>query len=154
MTRRRLVSLLATPLVLWGTAVHGAQGGGAGQAAQRAERRAEVLALERAWLDAYQTRDAAVMDAIVGEEFIITYPDGRARTKADVMAQISGDGPAPRFSTEEVQDRQFGDTVILTGTLVTETDGGRRRSRYTDTWVRRAGRWQVVASHLSAAPSP
>ena len=43
--------------------------------------------------------------------------------------------------------------MILMGRVVTEykRDGKtvRERPRYTDTYVRRKGRWQVVASHLS-----
>jgi len=46
--------------------------------------------------------------------------------------------------------------VILTGRVVTEyqRDGqttSKEEQRYTDTWVKRNGRWQVVASHLSNA---
>jgi hypothetical protein len=52
-----------------------------------------------------------------------------------------------------VRARAYGDTVILLGRVVTEyvRDGKavKEASRYTDTYVRRGGRWQVVASHLS-----
>ena len=146
MTGRSLVALLGAPLILCGTV--------AGAVAQQVDPSAEVIALERAWLDAYETADSAAMDSIVGDEFVITYPDGRRMTKADVMRQVGGGGRSPRFSTEAVEARRFGDTTILTGTLVAETSRGRQRNRYTDTWVRRAGRWQVVASHMSAAPPP
>lgn len=154
--KRRLTALLGTPLILWGTAVKAApwQADAPARAEQPADPQADVLALERAWLDAYQARDVAAMETIVGDEFAITFPDGRMMTKADVLAQIRGPGRSPLFSTEGVEARRFGDTVILTGTLVTETSRGRQLNRYTDTWVRRAGRWQVVASHLSAAPTP
>jgi ketosteroid isomerase-like protein len=59
-----------------------------------------------------------------------------------------------KFHTEGVQARAYGDTVILTGRVVTEyqRDGqtmSKEQQRYTDTYVRRNGRWQVVASHLS-----
>jgi len=53
-----------------------------------------------------------------------------------------------------VHARVYGDTVILTGRVVTEyqRDGqtmSKEQQRYTDTYVKRNGRWQVVASHLS-----
>jgi hypothetical protein len=65
--------------------------------------------------------------------------------------------PAPKFHTADVKARSYGDTVvILIGTVVTEQtrDGKavREESRYTDTYVKRDGKWQVVASHLSNAP--
>jgi ketosteroid isomerase-like protein len=60
-----------------------------------------------------------------------------------------------KFTTENVQSRVYGDTVIVMGTVVSEWKQGDKlmtdRSRYTDTYVRRGGRWQVVASHLSNA---
>jgi hypothetical protein len=57
-----------------------------------------------------------------------------------------------------VKSRAYGDTVILIGKVVTEVRCGdktvREQSRYTDTYVKRDGRWQVVASHLSNVAGP
>lgn len=117
---------------------------------------AEVRALEREWLDAYEKRDAEAMKRIVADDFTIYFGDGDMQTKADIVAMMErGKGkPAPSFTTEDVKARAYGDTVvILTGRVVTQmqrADGTKSRSadRYTDTYVRRDGRWQVVASHL------
>src|SRR5688500_17554984 len=49
---------------------------------------AEVQRLERAWLDAYEKHDASAMDAIVAEDFLITFPNGQTQTKKDLMAMI------------------------------------------------------------------
>ena len=116
----------------------------------------EVRKLERAWLDAYERHDTKAMNAIVADDFVITFPDGTRQTKPQIMDSIK----TPRnlvnplkFYTEDVQARVYGDTVILIGRVVTEyqRDGKpvKEQSRYTDTYVRRNGRWQVVASHLS-----
>lgn len=63
-----------------------------------------------------------------------------------------------RFYTESVQSRAYGDTVILLGRVISEyeRDGKavKEQSRYTDTYVRRNGCWQVVASHLSNVEEP
>jgi ketosteroid isomerase-like protein len=109
---------------------------------------AEVRALEREWLDAYEKRDADAMKRIVADDFTIYFEDGSVQTKADILAMISrGAGkPGPAFFTEDVQARAYGDTVVLTGRVVEAKSGN--ASRYTDTYVRRDGRWQVVASHL------
>jgi ketosteroid isomerase-like protein len=61
--------------------------------------------------------------------------------------------PSPAFTTDDVVARVYGDTVILTGRVVTRrkrADGttSESASRYTDTYVRRNGRWQVASSHL------
>jgi uncharacterized protein (TIGR02246 family) len=123
---------------------------------------AEVRKLERQWLDAYEKRDAGAMDRIVADDFAITFPDGSVQTKAQLMAGIrqppKEGAAAPRFFTDDVRARAYGDTVVLTGTVVTErTRGGkaiREAARYTDTYVKRDGKWQVVASHLSNVRPP
>ncbi|HWT02373.1 MAG TPA: nuclear transport factor 2 family protein [Pyrinomonadaceae bacterium] len=128
----------------------------------------EVRKLERAWLDAYEKNDAKAMDAIVADDFTITFPDGSMQTKPQIMEMIKRPrnpaAPPAKFYTEDVRSRAYGDTVILLGRVVTEyvRDGKpvKEASRYTDTYVKRGGRWQVVASHLSndgrpqAQPSP
>jgi uncharacterized protein (TIGR02246 family) len=117
-----------------------------------------VQKMERAWLDAYERHDVKAMDAIVAEDFTITFPNGSMQTKAQIIASLKNAGqpgrPTSKFHTEDVRARVYGDTVILVGRVVTEyqRDGqtlSKEQQRYTDTYVRRDGRWQVVASHLS-----
>lgn len=124
--------------------------------------RQDVQKLERAWLDAYEQHDTKAMDAIVADDFTITFPNGGVQTKPQIIASLKSprpaDGRSMKFRTEQVQARAYGDVVILVGIVVTEylRDGktaSESRQRYTDTYVKRNGRWQVVASHLSNAPS-
>lgn len=119
-----------------------------------------VQKLERAWLDAYEQHDSKAMDAIVADDFSITFPNGSMQTKPQIMASLNPSRPpgAPtmKFRTEEVRARVYGDTVILTGLVITEIQragqgNSTEQQRYTDTYVKRNGRWQVVASHLSNA---
>jgi uncharacterized protein (TIGR02246 family) len=122
----------------------------------------EVRALERAWLDAYENRDAEAMDAIVAEDFTITFPNGSIETKPQMMESIrrprGQESPSVKFHTEDVEARVYGDTVVLIGRVVAEYSRGEEtmvdESRYTDTYVKRNGRWQVVASHLSNVLEP
>ena len=122
----------------------------------------EVRNLERAWLDAYEKRDVEAMASIVADDFAITFPDGATQSKAQLIEGLKRPHnpatPSPKFYTEDVQARTYGDIVILTGRVVTEyqRDGEtiREQSRYTDTYVKRRGRWQVVASHLSNVAQP
>lgn len=117
----------------------------------------EVRNLERAWLDAYEKRDPDAMNAIVADDFTITFGDGSMQTKPQIMESLKRPGgTSMKFRTENVQSRAYGDTVVLIGLVVSEwkqTDKPMSdRSRYTDTYVKRNGQWQVVASHLSTAP--
>ncbi len=120
----------------------------------------EVRKLERAWLDAYEKHDAEAMNKIVADDFTITFPDGSIETKPQILNSLkpSRNRPPPKFHTEEVQARVYGDTVILIGRVVTEWQQNgqpmKEQNRYTDTYVKQSGRWQVVASHLSNVPKP
>ncbi len=121
----------------------------------------EVRQVERAWLDAYEKFDAEAMDRIVGDDFAITFPNGKMQTKEQLMKMIRGPKPPSaspmRLFTEDVQARVYGDVVILRGHVIQESqkDGQPQRevSRYTDVYVQTNGRWQVVASHLSVVPA-
>jgi hypothetical protein len=58
-----------------------------------------------------------------------------------------------------VQAKVYGDTVILIGVVISEwfRDGnsaGKSAMSYTDTYIKRNGKWQVVASHLSGSKKP
>jgi ketosteroid isomerase-like protein len=124
----------------------------------RSKAEQEVRQTERAWLDAYEKFDAEAMDRIVGDDFAITFPNGKMQTKAQLMKMIGGPRPPSagpmRLFTEDVQASVYGDVVILRGHVIQESqkDGQPQRevSRYTDVYVQTNGRWQVVASHLSA----
>ncbi|HEX8248377.1 MAG TPA: nuclear transport factor 2 family protein [Pyrinomonadaceae bacterium] len=128
--------------------------------AQNAEQ--EVRKLERAWLDAYEQNDAKAMEAIVADDFTITFTNGSMQTKPQIMNMIkaprSAASPPPKFYTEEVQARVYGETVVLIGRVTSEWQQSgqtmKEQNRYTDTYVKRGGRWQVVASHLSNVPKP
>jgi ketosteroid isomerase-like protein len=116
----------------------------------------EVRKLERSWLDAYEKRDVAAMTAIVADDFTITFTDGSMQTKPQIIESLKRPGgSSSKFITENVRSRVYGDTVILIGIVVTEWRQNDKpmtdRSRYTDTYVKRNGKWQVVASHLSNA---
>jgi uncharacterized protein (TIGR02246 family) len=135
---------------------------GALQTPQASQAEQEVRKLERAWLDAYEQHDGKAMNEIVADDFIITFPDGSMQTKPQILNSIkaprSSASPALKFYTEDVQARVYGDTVILMGRVITEyqRDGKamKEQSRYTDTYIKRQGRWQVVASHLSNVAQP
>lgn len=119
----------------------------------------EVRKLEREWLDAYEQHDAVAMNRIIADDFTLTN-NGTVQTKADVMKMIGSPRPpgAPsfKFSTEDVQARVNGNTVILSGRVLQKGERNGQpmmmQSRYTDTYVKQQGRWQVVSSELTRLP--
>jgi ketosteroid isomerase-like protein len=120
---------------------------------------ADLLKLEREWLDAYMKRDIAALERIEADDFNITYSNGESRTKAEELAHLksNSDGAGTfKLNTEDTKVRLFGDTAVLTGILIQQlTNNGKEmnvRARYTDVWVKRNGRWQVVAVQLTKMP--
>ncbi len=129
------------------------------QVTQTAGVEQELLRVEREWLDAYVQRDAAALSRIVADDYMLTYDTGQTVNKTQAMADLARPRAANfsfTFTTEDTAVRVLGETAVLTGRVIQRTRMGERetvtRSRYTDTYVRRGGRWQVVASHLSRLP--
>ncbi|MCA1850399.1 MAG: DUF4440 domain-containing protein, partial [Acidobacteria bacterium] len=129
------------------------------QPLSQAER--EVRQLEREWLNAYEKRDAEAMNHIVADDFKLAFSDGTVLTKADILAQLKSERdsglPSPTLSTEDVKSRVEGDTVILTGRFIQRMERANQartiQMRYTDTYAKRQGRWQVIASQLTRIQS-
>ena len=98
--------------------------------------------------------DAAALDRIYADDFIGVGPSGTVRTKPQVLADFtSHDLKFQSITTDDVRIRVYGNTVVETGrsTMVGQ-DKGRvvpRDNRFTRVWVRRQGRWRIVANHYS-----
>jgi len=98
--------------------------------------------------------DAAALDRIYADDFIGIGPSGTVRAKPQVLADFtSHDLKFQSITTEDVRIRVYGNTVVETGrsTMVGQDKGKDvpRDNRFTRVWVRRQGRWRLVANHYS-----
>ena len=98
--------------------------------------------------------DAAALDRLYAEDFIGIGPSGAVRAKAQVIADFtSGNLRFQSITTDDVQWRLYGDTAVETGrSTMNGQDRGKtvpRDNRFTRVWVKRLGRWQLVANHYS-----
>jgi ketosteroid isomerase-like protein len=114
----------------------------------------ELKELEEEIGHAWATRDAASYDRILADDYIWTDYDGIVWTKAQDLEDLrSGQVVNTSYFEDDWQVRVYGDAAVVTGrTTVKETWKGKDTSgqyRYTDTWVKRGGRWQLLASHTS-----
>jgi hypothetical protein len=70
----------------------------------------------------------------------------------------SGKVKFKKYETSGLSVRTIGDTAIVTGALVRERTFGDKEMhddwRFTKVYVRRDGKWQVVAWHASEAAMP
>lgn len=119
----------------------------------------QLLKLQREWLDAYQKHDAAALERIEADDFTLTEADGKITTKADDVASIRNSKPPQpddRFDVEDVVIRVYGDAAVIMGRVIfrfrNKGEMVAERYRYTDTYLKRRGRWQVYASQLTRLP--
>ena len=112
--------------------------------------------LVKAWLDG----DRKTVDSILASEWSVIDLTGHVLTREQVLKELgSGDRRIESGSVDDLRIRTYGDTAIVTGrSVLAGTYQGNKASvtqRFTDVFIKRDGRWQVVASQgTQVAPSP
>jgi ketosteroid isomerase-like protein len=117
-----------------------------------------VLDLEEAWARAVVKRDGATFKRLLAPGFVYT-EDARVMTGEELTREVvSGTDTVTEARNEQLRTHPFGNTMVVTGWLVLRGRGGgkpfERRFRFTDTWVKRAGQWQIVAAQDYLMPAP
>jgi ketosteroid isomerase-like protein len=116
-----------------------------------------LLRLEDDWAVALTRRDVGVFQRLLAEGFIYTEDDRTVGRDAVLHDVAAGSDTVTAAHNEGMQVHHFGSTAIVTGWLVVSGRGAQgpfqRRYRFTDTWVRQGGRWQIVGAHDYLAPS-
>ena len=113
-----------------------------------------VTALELAWIDAGRQHDVAWFERNLAASCILTDENGVVTDKAATIAdEKAGAHQIESESYENLKVQAYGDTAVATGIAVVKgTYKGKDSSGkypWTDTWVKRGGQWQCVASHNS-----
>ena len=110
----------------------------------------DVLKVEREWTEAYKSRDKDVLNRVLADDFIFTDDEGRVSDKAQYIEAVVNVIRVESYSLDDLAVRVAGDAAVVTGIWSGKaTVAGADASgdfRYTDTLVRRGGRWQVLAS--------
>jgi ketosteroid isomerase-like protein len=114
----------------------------------------ELIRLENEWNNAWVNRNIAIFDRIEADDYFMTSDGGNIITKAqDIAAVESGEDVATSVVSDEFKVRVYGDAAVVTYRMaVTGQYKGKDNSdqfRWTDTWIKEDGRWQVVAAHQS-----
>jgi hypothetical protein len=123
---------------------------------QDADTRA-LLRLEDDWASALVKRDRVVFERLLADSFVYTENEQLMDRGAVLNSAIAGSDTVVAAHNEGMVVHRYGPvTAVVTGWLIV---GGRgasgefnRRYRFTDTWVKRAGRWQIVAAQDYIAP--
>ncbi len=114
----------------------------------------KILIMEHLWNEAQVNRDARVLDAMIGSQFINTEYDGEVSDKAKFLADIKDPQFKPTSLTiQDVKVNMYADAAVVVGIYHTkgmyENRPYEHFGRFTDTWIYTEGRWQCVASHTS-----
>jgi len=113
-----------------------------------------IIAMERKWAED-QCVDNGIVAGLLAEDFQGTTPTGARFTKAEELKDEKGPRTAHDCGLDEARVRFFGDNVALV--YGSEHAVGKDTSAptakvcqvWTDTWMKRGDRWQIIASQDS-----
>jgi ketosteroid isomerase-like protein len=116
-----------------------------------------VLDLEEGWTRAVVKRDAAMFRRLLAPGFVYT-EDARVMTGEELTREVTtGSDTVTEARNEDMKTHNFANTIVVTGWLVLKGRSAGtpfdRRYRFTDTWLKRNGQWQIIAAQDYLLPA-
>lgn len=117
--------------------------------AEQAEKE-EVLQVEAAWVQALQTLDLEAMDHILADDYTQINASGNVIDKRKFLASFEGEHRRwDRAESTDHQIRIYGNTAVMVALWhASGVNYGERfdyRARFLAVYVKRDGRWQLMA---------
>jgi ketosteroid isomerase-like protein len=115
-----------------------------------------IIALEKAWNQAFKFRDTRAMDILLDDGALLVNDDGTLQSKGEFLSGIRESKPSDeeQVTPESISVRIFGGVGIATGIFrAKEISGGKivvKRNRFVDTWMEKNHTWVCVSA--SATP--
>lgn len=117
----------------------------------------EIMEVSHAWDSAMVANDADAIGSYMADDWIIVGPDGSVGDKATFLELVrSGALTHDVMESHDLSVRVYGDTAVLTARGVS---GGKYQGepfylveRASCVFVRQAGQWKCVLTHLSQIP--
>jgi uncharacterized protein (TIGR02246 family) len=121
--------------------------------------RDDVAAAEKKRFAAMIAGDLDTLGALLADDLTYVHSSGRVDSKAQFLDSLrTGRQKYFEIAPEDTSVRVFGDTAVSTGRSAMHVSAGgqdmRFRIQFTDVWVRRNGRWQMVAWQSTRLPEP
>lgn len=117
---------------------------------------AEVTKASSDYTEMILRRDVVAIERVLAEEYVLTTENGEVRNKTQALDRHKNSPyKLESLTVSEQKVRVYnGSIAVETGKVNykgTEKNGksSAGSERYTATWIRRDGRWQIVADHLS-----
>ena len=119
---------------------------------------AEIAALDTEYQAAVERNDAATMDRILADDFILVTGMGKVYTKNDLLDEARSGHVVYEHQRDTSQTvRVWGDTAVITAFLSAKgTDGTPFDYQlwFSDTYVRTPSGWKYVFGQASTRQSP
>ncbi len=122
-----------------------------GQDDSASDVQSRIVALEKAWNQAYKLGDRKALDALLDDHIVLVNDDGSMQTKGEFLASINkSDSQEQQVTPESITVHVYGNAATATGVFRAKgIEGGKpylRRERFVDTWVYKQGKWQCAAA--------
>lgn len=127
------------------------------KAASATSTAAELVRLENQWAAGLVKRDRALFEKLLAPRFVYTEND-KLMSRAEVLHEVAeGSDRVTAARNEGMVVHEYGPTTaVVTGWLIVDGRGTggafTHRYRFTDTWVKGAAGWQIVAAQDYLAP--
>ncbi len=111
----------------------------------------ELVKLDRAWTFAELKGDKKAAAALVADDFVGTTQRGEIQNKAQYLASVVPN--ADMVKADDYRIKIYGNTAIMTHR---STVSGVRNIQFRSThvWMKRHGKWRIVAHHGSQIAPP
>jgi len=116
---------------------------------------AALVQIEHVWVRAADQHDMAALGCILADEFEEADFAGSLIDRSAMLASSANQGKVlPAVELSDLHAHVYGDFAYVRGLAVITRDDGKppAKSRFTDIFIYRDGRWQCVAGHESHLP--
>jgi len=111
-----------------------------------------IIALESAWDQAEQNKDAAALAGLLADKLVYVDYDGTLSNKQQLLESIkSAAVTSEQINNEGVKVQLYNDNVAVSTGIYRDkgVEKGKpfqRRGRFTNVWIKQKGAWQCIAS--------
>jgi ketosteroid isomerase-like protein len=117
----------------------------------------EIEKVERARFQAWLQKDLPALNKVIADDVVYCHSTGVCQNKAELIDFITGGASLYRaLDLLQIESKQYGDTIVVNGKLDMKVESGGKvqqfQAIYTDMYVTRDGRWQLVRWQSTRLP--
>ena len=113
-----------------------------------------LMKIQHEWAEARVKGDSSYARRVEANDCTIVWPDGSIVDKQQDLQTMTGDIVFAEFKIDDLRVRLYGDTGIVVGQGTIRANKGKQdllggKFVWTDTFVKQAGEWKVLASQIT-----